>query len=127
MELKEYFDSTKGMGVLATADADGKVDVAVFARPHVMEDGSVAFIMRDRLSHSNLMANPHAAFLFVEEGPGYRGKRLYLTKTGEEQNTAFIESLRRRSYLSDKEPDSGPVFLVRFKVDKILPAIGAES
>jgi len=124
MDLKDYFDTAKGMGVLATADAEGKVDVAVFARPHVMEDGAVAFIMRDRLSHSNLMANPHAAFLFVEEGPGYRGKRLYLTKTGEEQDTAFIESLRRRSYLSDREGGAGPVFLVRFNVDKILPVIG---
>ncbi|MBI4773593.1 MAG: pyridoxamine 5'-phosphate oxidase family protein [Deltaproteobacteria bacterium] len=127
MDLKEYFDSAEGTGVLATADAEGKVDVAVFARPHVMEDGTLAFIMRDRLSHSNVMANPSAAFLFVEEGPGYRGKRFYLTKTGEEQDTAFIESLRRRSYLSDRETDSGPVFLVRFKVDKILPAVGTES
>ena len=127
MDLKEYFDTTKGLGVLATADAEGKVDVALYARPHVMEDGNPAFIMRDRLSHSNLMGNPNATFLFVEEGPGYRGKRLYLTKTGEEQDTALVESLRRRSYLSDKETTSDPVFLVRFKVDKILPAVGAGS
>ena len=127
MDLKEYFDTTKGLGVLATADAEGKVDLAIYARPHVMEDGNLAFIMRDRLSHSNLMGNPNATFLFVEEGPGYRGKRLYLTKTGEEQDTALVESLRRRSYLSDKETTSDPVFLVRFKVDKILPAVGTGS
>lgn len=35
MDLNNYFENTKGRGILATADADGKVDAAVFARPHV--------------------------------------------------------------------------------------------
>ena len=48
MELKEYFESAKGVGILATADSKGHVDVAVYSRPHFMEDGSLAFIMRDR-------------------------------------------------------------------------------
>ncbi|MCP4118452.1 MAG: hypothetical protein GY737_24255 [Desulfobacteraceae bacterium] len=28
--------------------------VGIYSRPHVMEDGSIAFIMRDRLSHKKL-------------------------------------------------------------------------
>ena len=87
MNLKTYFEETKGLGVLSTADADGRVNAAVYARPYVMEDGSLAFIMRDRLSHHNLESNPHAAFLFREEGPGYKGVRLHLTKTREETGT----------------------------------------
>jgi hypothetical protein len=54
MDLKEYFNDTKGVGVLATSDADGKVDAAIYARPHFMEDGTLAVIMRDRLTHHNL-------------------------------------------------------------------------
>jgi hypothetical protein len=73
MELKEYFESTNGTGVLSTADSEGKVDAAVYARPHILDDGSAAFIMLDRLTHHNLQSNPHAAYLFIEEGPGYRG------------------------------------------------------
>ena len=42
MELKDYFDSTEGIGVLATADVNGKVNSAIYARPNVMEDGSLA-------------------------------------------------------------------------------------
>jgi hypothetical protein len=57
MDLKEYFENTKGVGVLATADGDGKVDAAVYARPHFTEDGTLAVIMRDRLSHLNLQSN----------------------------------------------------------------------
>ena len=121
MELKEYFESTQGIGVLSTADKNGKVNAAIYARPHFLEDGSVAFIMRDRLTHHNIQSNPHAAYLFVEDGPGYKGKRLYLTKVREEEDGELIESLRRRSYKDDKDKKR---FLVLFKLDDTLPLLG---
>ena len=121
MDLKEYFEKTKGVGILATADGDGKVDAAVYARPHFMEDGTIAMIMRDRLTHANLQTNSHAAYLFHEDGPGYKGKRLFLTKIREEQDTDLLKSLRRRQY-PDKKGEAK--FLVFFKVDQELPLIG---
>lgn len=124
MELQEYFENTKGLGVLATADKEGKVDAAVFARPHFMEDGCLALIMRDRLTRKNLKSNPHATYLFVENGPGYRGKRLFLTKTGEGQSQELLESLRRRKYKDDKD---APSYLVFFELEKELPLIGDGS
>jgi hypothetical protein len=124
MDLKAYFDQTTGQGVLATADADGQVNLAVFARPHVMDDNSVAFIMPGRLTHANLQSNPKAAYIFLETGSGYKGKRLYLTKIREEQDTDLLYSLRRRAYPAEQEKAEGPHFLVFFAVDKILPAIG---
>ena len=66
MNLREYFESVKGRGVLATADEDGKVDAAIYASPHFIDEETVAFIMRDRLTHHNLQSNPHAAYLFME-------------------------------------------------------------
>ena len=81
--LKEYFESTKGSGVLATADSGGEVDAAIYSRPHFVEEGTLAFIMRDRLTHHNLQSNPHATFLFMEDGQGYNGKRLFLKKVRE--------------------------------------------
>ena len=121
MELKDYFESAKGVGVMATADADGKVDAAIYARPHFMEDGTLAFIMRDRLTHHNLQSNRHATFLFIEDGPGYKGKRLFLTKLREEENSELLHSLRRKQYPDDKEE---PKFLVFFELDKELPLVG---
>ena len=122
MDLKEYFENTKGFGVLVTSDAQGKVDAAVYARPHFMDDGSIAMIMRDRLTHHNLQSNPHAAYLFHEDSPGYKGKRLFLTKLREEQDTELLESLRRRQYIDDKDEKR---FLVFFQVDKELPLVGS--
>ncbi len=60
MNLNEYFENTK----------EGRVDAAVYARPKVLDGENVVFIMRDRLTHANLQSNPHAAYLFMEEGSG---------------------------------------------------------
>lgn len=119
--LKDYFESKKGIGVLATADRDGKVDAAVYSRPHFLEEGLLAFIMRDRLTHANLQSNPHATFLFVENTPGYQGKRLFLRKVREESNPELIRKIKRRQYTDDNEE---PRFLVYFKLEQDLPLIG---
>ena len=121
-DLQDYFESTKGFGVLATADSNGSVDAAVYSRPHFLEAGTLAFIMRDRLTHHNLQSNPSATFLFVEEGSGFSGKRLYLKKIREENNPELIRKIKRRKYTDDKEE---PLFLVYFILDKELPLIGA--
>jgi len=124
MKLEEYFNIKKGIGVLSTADSEGKVDAAIYARPQFMEDGTMAFIMRDRLSHHNLQSNPHATYLFKEEGSGYSGKRLFLTRVREEENTELLESLRRRKSTYGNGEDR---FLVFFKLDKELPLVGDGS
>ena len=123
-DLKDYFDNNKGFGVLSTSNDKGVVDAAVYSRPHFMEDESLAFIMRDRLTHANLQSNPHALYLFKENGPGYEGKRLFLTKAREEENAALIQQLRRRSP-TDETKAGKTSFLVYFKIDQVLPLIGA--
>ena len=124
MELQEYFENVKGIGVLATAASSGKVDAAVYARPHFIEGEKMAFIMRDRLTHHNLQSNPHATYLFVEDAPGFRGKRLYMTKVGEEENSELLKKLSRRQYPDDEKESR---FLVFFRLDDALPLVGASD
>jgi hypothetical protein len=124
MELKEYFENTHGTGVLATADSEGKVDVAIYSTPHVFEDGIIGFVMRDRLAHHNIQSNPHAGYLFIEKGPGYSGKRFFLTKIREEKDSELTEKLRRRCLTPEEDKAKGPKFLVVFNIDKVLPLIG---
>jgi len=50
MKLSEYFENTDGTGVLATADDKGNVDAALYARPHCLDETTVAFVMNERLS-----------------------------------------------------------------------------
>lgn len=121
MSLKAYFENTKGTSVLATANKDGKVGAAIYSRPHFLEDGSLAFIMRDRLTHDNLQSNPSATYLFVEDGPGYQGKRLFLKKIREEKNSELLQQLSRRKYSGDI---AEPRFLVFFELLEELPLVG---
>ena len=39
MSLAEYFEHVTGVGVLSTADASGRVNSAVYGRPHFIDDG----------------------------------------------------------------------------------------
>ena len=119
MNLKEYFENTSGLGVLATSDSEGNVDVAIYSRPHVNDDGTVMFIMADRLSHGNIQSNPKAAFLFREDGGGYRGTRLYLEKIREEKNSPLIDQLRTKKHGTQDEASPKDRFLVYFKVTRI--------
>ena len=121
MQLKEYFENTAGKGIMATADNQGKVDTAIYARPHFMDDGTIAMIMRDRLTHHNLELNSHACYMFIEKGPGYKGKRLFLTKIREEQDSELLIELRRRQTINENDESK---FLVFFRIEKELPLVG---
>jgi hypothetical protein len=125
MKLNEYFEKARGKGVLSTADSHGFLISAVYARPHIMDDETVAFIMADRLTHKNLESNPHAVYLFIETNEKYLGKRLYLTKTKDEKNSPLIDIIRRRdSCPGDEEYMKKNRYLVYFNIEKILPLIG---
>ena len=123
MSLNEYFESNRGTGVLATSDKAGNVDAAIYARPHVVDDRTVAFIMNDRLSYQNVSENPHAAFLFREASRGFAGKRLHLTRTHEESDPQKIRDLRRRNTPDECQQSDGN-HLVYFRVDKVRPLVG---
>ena len=124
MTPKEYFETTEGTGVLATAEGSGEVDAAVYARPHFLDEQTIAFIMADRLSHRNLQSNPHAAYLFIEDGKGYQGKRLHLTKLSEETDPARIQALRRRPLPAECGFEGESRYLVQFRVDRVRPLVG---
>ena len=127
MKLRDYLAETRGRGVLATASADGRVDAAIYSRPHVSEDGTVAFIMRQRLTHSNLQSNPYAVYLFMEEEAGFRGLRLFLKKIGEDQNPELLERMTRRHLSPAEDEARGPKWIVYFRIEKALALIGGET
>jgi len=125
VKLSEYFEATKGRAVIATADSAGQLTAAIYAKPHFFDENTLAFIMADRLTHKNLQSNPQAVYLFMEAGEKYAGKRLYLTKTNEEENSPTIEQIRREeSCPVDEEYLKKNRFLVYFKIDKVLPLFG---
>ena len=128
MNLSEYFQTNQGVGILATSDSKGTVNTAIYARPHFLEgENTLAFIMRNRLSHKNLLSNPQACYMFIEKGQGYKGIRLYLTKIKEETDSEKINSISSRRGQKSSVTEDEKKFLVYFKIDKTRPLIGDNS
>jgi hypothetical protein len=124
MTLKEYFQNTKGTGVLATADNEGKVDAAIYSRPHIMDDTSLAFIMRERLTLNNLQTNPYATYLFMERASHLQGMRLFMKKTGEDTDQELIAKMTRRNLTPEQDKAAGPKHIVYFSLERIITLVG---
>ncbi|MGO8744851.1 MAG: hypothetical protein ACLQNE_02570 [Thermoguttaceae bacterium] len=127
MRLSQYFEQAKGVGVLATTDAAGQVNQALYAKPYFLDqedDATCSFIMTRRLSHENVGSNPSAAYLFMEEGEDYVGKRLSLTVIAEETDPEKIREVRRRYAPPISEEESK--YLVHFHIEGVRPLIGNE-
>ena len=77
MNLTELF-THQGLGVMSTSSSDGKVNSAVYARPHVIDETTLVWGMTDKRTYRNLIRNRHAAFLFKTGSPGFSGVRLGL-------------------------------------------------
>ncbi|NLW84242.1 MAG: pyridoxamine 5'-phosphate oxidase family protein [Phycisphaerae bacterium] len=124
MDMSGYFDKVSGTGILATCDPGHEVDLAIYAKPHVVDDKTVVFVMKERLSHRNLRANLQAAYMFIEDGSGQKGVRLYLTMLREEKNQTVVAALRKKQPCIYPAEDDSDKFLVYFQVDRIRPLVG---
>ena len=125
MNLHNYFDEKVGFGVISTSNSKGEVNSAVYAKPHIVDDNSIAFIMRDRLTHSNVLENPQAHYMFIEHNHGFHGVRLSLTMIEESQDQEKINAMSRRPMKGENDDEQR--FLVIFKVNKVLTLIGGEE
>lgn len=124
MNLASYFADKQGVGVLSTADGNGFVNSAIYARPHVNGKDSIIFIMRDKKTRANLLENKSASYLFLEHEHGFKGVRMYLTKTDEVQDQEAIEALSRRT--TEVTGDEAR-YLVTFSVDRVIALVGDEE
>lgn len=127
MDLRKYFADAKGIGILGTADADGKVDLAIYAKPIVVDGNTIALVMRERLSHQNIRNNPNAAYMFIEEPDDNRGLRMYLTMIREETNSSIVEKIIEEHPEICPEPDEANKYLVHFKVDRVRELVGVRT
>ena len=126
MNLENYFGNIKGTGILATSDAKGNVDAAVYARPYVIDDKIIAFSMMERKSYSNIMSNPKACFLFIEKGEGFKGQRFYLQSKGEETNPDNIKMLKKTHNITDIPTDEKR-HLIYFTINQVRSLIGGSE
>ena len=127
MDLKSYFKEHEGVGILATCDPNATVDMALYIKPLVIDNTTIALIMRQRLSHQNLKTLPNACYMFIEKGKNpqdFKGIRLYLTMKREEINRSIIEAMHKKEPWIYPEGDDSEKFLVFFTVNHMRPLVG---
>jgi len=94
MKLSELFPAA-GKGIIATASAAGVVNTAVYARPHIIDDETLAWGMTDGRSYANLMENPHASYLYLAPVSGFSGWRLTLELKKLEDGGELLTAIRK--------------------------------
>ncbi len=122
MNLENYFSNIKGTGILATSDAKGNVDAALYARPYIIDEKIIAFSMMEHTSYKNIKANPKACFMYIEKGEGYNGQRFYLQLKGEETNPEIIKMLKKLHNLADIG-SSEKRHIMYFTIDQVRPLV----
>ncbi|NNG46249.1 MAG: pyridoxamine 5'-phosphate oxidase family protein [Deltaproteobacteria bacterium] len=100
-----------GVGVMATAGLDGAVNTAVYAPPHVTDDGTAAWGMSEGRTYRNVRGNPNASYLYIFPGGGYRGVRLTLRRKEIQDSGNILEMIRARTRESSGE---GPATAIKY-------------
>lgn len=128
-ELMEDFNRHPRIGSLATADANGEVNAAVFGSPRMIDEDTVVMGIGQNRSLRNLQENPKAVFLFMEPTPPtpeWKGARVYLKVESIETEGPLFESIRNqiREVAGDRSA-SAMHAAVRFSIRDVRPLIAS--
>jgi hypothetical protein len=80
-KLMDYFNKQPRLGTLSTSGKDGKVNVAYFGSPRMVDEKTVVMGLGKNRTFANLQENPHAVFMIMEPGKvssDWKGVRVYL-------------------------------------------------
>ena len=121
MKLAELFPEG-GRGVIGTADANGVVNLAVFAIPHVIDEQTLAWGFSEGRSIANLRQNPHASYLYLAPSRGYSGWRLTLTMIEEAGEGELLAAIKERTaHVVSPEASAMVTRAAHFRVDEVRP------
>lgn len=121
MKLAELFPEG-GRGVIGTADANGVVNQAIFAVPHVIDEETLAWGFTEGRSIENLRKNPHASYLYLAPSRGYSGWRLNLILKQETGEGELLATIREQTdKVAGSQAGDAVKHVVYFKVDEVRP------
>ena len=124
-KLMDYFNKRPRLGTLSTASKDGRVDVAYFGSPRMIDENTVTMVLYKDRTLANLQENPHAVFMIMEPGKTFsewKGVRIYLKMkecqtSGEKLNQFKAEIAREQGQTVAEK-----IFAtVTFEVSEIRP------
>ena len=113
-----------GKGVMATARADGAVNTAVYAPPHLTDDDTAAWGMTEGRTYRNVLENPNAAYLYIAPGDRYQGVRLTLRLKEIRDSGKLLDTIRARTRETSGEVAANALrYLALFQVIEERPLV----
>ncbi len=94
-KLKNIFQED-GIGIMATSDSKGWVNMAIYSPPIITNEGLLVFGATERLTYKNIKENPRAMFMFIRLNKGWEGVRIRLSLVKDEVSGPMLENLRER-------------------------------
>ncbi|OGP65643.1 MAG: pyridoxamine 5-phosphate oxidase [Deltaproteobacteria bacterium RBG_13_53_10] len=125
--LMEYFNKQPRLGCLSTSGKDGKVDVACFGSPRMVDEKTVVMSVRKNRTFNNLLDNPNAVFMIMEPGktsPEWKGVRVYLKMKGYDTSGEKLEKARAQTAKAVGEEAAKAVHAaITFEIDDVRPIV----
>jgi len=123
----EYFNKQPRIGTLSTSSKDGKVDVAVYGSPHMVDEKTVVMALGKNRTLANLQENPNAVFMIMEPGQSimdWKGIRVYLKMRSCDTSGKELDTLRGEiARVAGEEAAQMIHAAVAFDVGEIRPLI----
>lgn len=79
--LMDYFNKQPRIGILSTANREGKVNAALFGSPRMVDEKTVVMGLGKNRTLDYLQQNPHAVYTILEPGKtlmDWKGIRVYM-------------------------------------------------
>ncbi len=126
-KLMEYFNKRPRLGCLSTSGKNGKVDVACFGSPQMIDEKTVIMGLGKNRTFENLQENPNAVFIVMEPGktpPEWKGVRVYLKMKGCETSGEMLENIRAQIAKAAGEAAAKIIHAaVSFEIDEVRPVV----
>ena len=125
--LMDYFNKQPRIGILSTANKEGKVDAAIFGSPMMVDEKTVVMGLGENRTFTYLQENPNAVFTIVEEGEGFmdwKGLRVYLKMKEYATSGETLETYKKQVARAAGEDAAAMIHAsVTFEVTEVRPLI----
>lgn len=126
-KLMDYFNKQPRIGLLSSANKEGKVDAAIFGSPMMLDEKTVVMGLGENRTFEYLQENPNAVYTIVEQGEAFmdwKGLRVYLKMKEYATSGETLETYKKQVAKVAGEDAAAMIHAtVTFEVTEVRPLV----